>query len=185
VDWEARYRALVDEIAAEFPRFRLIRKDASLLQRSIDVALRVLTLGGLRHYLDDFVTTLGQRVYVPRDFAERPARERWVTLRHERVHLRQFRRWGFPLMALAYLFGPLPFGLAWARMRLERAAYEESLRAAVEAHGIAHVCDAAYRAHVIALFTGPAYGWMWPFPRAMARWYDGMVAALARDERRR
>src|SRR5206468_1511253 len=49
VDPERRYRALLEQIRREFPRFRLIRKDASLLQRSIHLALAVLTLGGQRH----------------------------------------------------------------------------------------------------------------------------------------
>jgi hypothetical protein len=169
---EARYRALLDEIRAEFPRFRLIHKSDSLLQRSIARALALLTLGAQRDYLDAYVTTLGQRVYVPPSWDERTPEDRWVTMRHERVHLRQFRRWTLPGMALAYLLLPLPFGLAWCRYRLERAAYEETLRAAREAWGDAVLCDAAFRARILAQFTTGAYGWMWPFPRALARWYD-------------
>jgi hypothetical protein len=81
-------------------------------------------------------------------------------------------------MALAYLALPLPFGLAWGRMRIERAAYEETIRAAAEVYGRAHVCNAAFRAYVIAQFTSAAYGWMWPFRRALERWYDGVLESL-------
>ncbi|MSP59137.1 MAG: hypothetical protein EXR72_02150 [Myxococcales bacterium] len=175
---EARYEALLDEIRAEFPRFLVIDKRDSLLQRSIQHALTVVTLGGQRRYLEGYVTTLGARVYVPSTWAARAAADRYITMRHERVHLRQFRRWSFPLMALLYLLLPLPFGLAWCRYRFERAAYEESLRAAAEVYGPAVLCDAAFRDGILAQFTSGAYGWMWPFPGALARWYERTALAL-------
>ncbi len=178
MDGEARYRALLDEIRAEFPRFRLIDKRDSLLQRSIARALVVLTLGGQRRYLESYVTTLGSRVYVPAGFMARAPDDRVITLRHERIHLRQFRRWTLPGMALLYLLLPLPLGLSWCRYRFERAAYEETLRAAFELGGAAVVCDAAFRAHIVEQFTSGAYGWMWPFRSAVERWYDSVVAAL-------
>jgi hypothetical protein len=178
VDGETRYQALLDEIRAEFPRFRLIRKDLSLLQRSIGRLLAVVTFGGQRRYLDRYVTTLGARVYVPASWDQRSADDRWMTMRHERVHLRQFRRWSFPLMAVLYLLVPLPLGLAWCRYRFERAAYEETLAAAHALHGERLLCDAAFRANIVEQFTSGAYGWMWPFRGAIERWYDEQVAAL-------
>jgi hypothetical protein len=178
VDAEARYRQLLVEVAAEFPRFRLVPKDHSWFQRCLDLGLRLVTLGGQTRYLDGYVTTIGQRIYVPRDWEARPAAERYLVLRHERVHLRQFRRFGLPLMAVLYLLFPLPLGLAWVRMRLEREAYEETLRATAAWYGRAAVCDPAFRAHIVEQFVSPAYGWMWPFRRAIERWYDGVVATL-------
>lgn len=175
---ERRYRALLAELRREFPGFRLLRKRDDSLQRVIDRALRVLTLGRMRAYLDGYQTTLGRTVYVTDDWASQPAVQRWATLRHEAVHLRQFRRYGFALMAVLYLLLPLPVGLAYGRMRLEREAYEETLRALHEALGEAAVRDEALRESIIRQFTGPAYGWMWPFPRAVARWYDDFVDAL-------
>ncbi len=178
LDGERLYAALLDEIRAEFPRFRLIVKDRSVLQRSIARALAALTLGAQRRYLTDYVTTIGARVYVPAGWADRDPLDRVITLRHERVHLRQFRRWTLPAMALGYLLLPLPAGLAWCRYRLERAAYEESLRATFELRGPEALCDAAFRARVVAQFTSGAYGWMWPFRRAIERWYDRTAVAL-------
>ena len=175
---EERYQALLDELHAEFPRFRLIDKSDSMLQRSIAWALAVVTFGGQRRYLSDYVTTLGERVYLPSTWPARSAVERTITLRHERVHLRQFRRWGFPLMAVVYLLVPLPLGLAYGRYRFERAAFEETLRATFELLGRERVCDAAFRSRIVAQFTAGAYGWMWPFPRAIERWYDRTLAAL-------
>jgi hypothetical protein len=79
-------------------------------------------------------------------------------------------------MAIAYLLLPLPIGLAWCRMRFERAAYEETLRVRYALGGRAAVEEV--RAHVISQFTSGSYAWMWPFPRALERWFDRFVATL-------
>ena len=105
--------------------------------------------------------------------------ERWATMRHEAVHLRQFRKFTFLGMAVLYLLLPLPAGLSYFRMRLEREAYEETLRAWYEAHGEGAVREKGLREHVIAQFTSASYGWMWPFPAALGRWYDRFVDRLA------
>ena len=99
-------------------------------------------------------------------------------LRHEAVHLRQFRRYGRVGMALLYLGPILPLGLAWGRARLEWEAYAETLRATAEVYGLEAAASPALRARLIAQFTGPAYGWMWPFPSTVSRWVDDALAAL-------
>jgi hypothetical protein len=175
-----RYTELVAALRREFPRFRVVRKDQSRLHRVIHYALIGLTLGRMRSYLDSFQTTIGSTVYVTPDWDAWSADERYVTLRHEAVHLRQFRRFTLPGMALAYIFLPLPMGLAWCRARLEWEAYAESVRAAAEVWGPDHPRRPAYRAHVLAQFTSAAYGWMWPFPRQLERWYDEVLATLDR-----
>lgn len=176
-----RLAVLLDEIEREFPRFRLIRKPESRLQRAIHRALMVVTAGQMRDYLDGYHTTMGQRVYVTGDWDQRPRDERWMILRHERIHMRQFRRYTFLGMALLYLLVPLPLGLAWFRARFEMEAYAESIRAAAELHGTAHVAAGPFKDRIVSQFTGPSYGWMWPFRRGVARWYDRVVARLAPD----
>ena len=171
-DGEARLAALLEEIREEVPGFRLLSKRDSRFQRLLHGLLVGLTFGGQRGYLDRYVTTIGRTVYVDLRWEERAALDRWATLRHERVHLRQFQRWGLVGMALLYLLVPLPVGLAWCRMRFEREAYEESIRALRDAYGAEYLRRPSVRARMIEQFTGPAYGWMWPFPRAVARWYD-------------
>jgi hypothetical protein len=174
VDLPAEYARLVDNL--ERDGVRLWAKDRVWHQRAIHWLLRLVTFGGQSHYLDRYVTTLGNRIYVTPDWEERSAADRLATLEHEYVHVQQFRRWGFLPMAIAYLLLPLPVGLAWCRMRLERAAYEESIRVQYRLGGRA--ATERMRAHVIRQFTSGAYGWMWPFPRAVARWYDDVVARL-------
>src|SRR5262245_20917564 len=100
--------ALLSEMQREFPRFRVVKKGASGLSRAIDVALKVLSLGGMRTYLTEYRTVIGDTLYVPDDWEEVDAADRVICLRHERVHLRQRRRYTMPLFAMAYLFLPLP-----------------------------------------------------------------------------
>ncbi len=177
-----RYTALVDALQAEIPGFRIVRKDRSPMHRAIHYALIAVTFGRMRTYLDSFQTTIGKTVYVTSDWDDWPADRRYVTLRHEAIHLRQFRKLTLPVMAVIYLLLPLPMGLAWGRAYLEREAYAESIRAAAEVWGSAAVRDASYRRHVIEQFTGPSYGWMWPFRNHLEGWYDEILASL--DEAR-
>ena len=178
VSTAARYEALLERIRAEFPGFRIVRKDDSRLQRVIHLALVALTLGGMRRYLDGYQTTLGETVYVTADWEQKHFEERIITLRHERVHMRQFERLTPVGMAAIYLLWPAPMGLAYGRARLEWEAYRETIRAVAEMRGVAAARDPALRERIIAQFTGPAYGWMWPFERTLHRWYDEAVADL-------
>jgi len=84
---------------------------------------------------------------------------------------------GFVPMAIAYLLLPLPMGFAWCRMRLEREAYEESVRVTFALGG--RPATDRLRPQVLEQFTSGAYGWMWPFPRQVARWYDRLVESIA------
>jgi hypothetical protein len=179
----SRYDELCAELAREFPGFRVVKKDASRLHRAIDRALRILTFGKMTRYLDGYQTTIGKTVYVTADWDSRRADERYVTMRHEAVHLRQFRRYTLPGMALFYLLLPVPMGAAYFRMRLERAAYEETIRASAEVWGLDYASGRELRERVIGAFVGPAYGWMWPFRRPLERWYDRVLAELDRHPR--
>ncbi len=64
-------------------------------------------------------------------------------------------------------------------------AYRETLRAVAESEGIEKARDPALVAQIIRRFTGPDYGWMWPFPRVVGRWIDeeiGRIAGARREE---
>jgi hypothetical protein len=172
----SKYDALVDALRIEFPRFRIVRKADSPMHRAIHVALKAITFGKMRTYLDSYQTTIGSTVYVTSDWNDWHPDRRYVVLRHEAVHLRQFRKWTLPGMALLYLFVPLPLGLAWWRARFEQEAYAETIRVAAEVWGKDHARD--MRPHIIAQFTGPSYGWMWPFRASLERWYDRILAQI-------
>jgi hypothetical protein len=53
----------------------------------------------------------------------------------------------------------------------------ETLRATAEHKGVDALRDERLRARIVERFTGPDYGWMWPFRRQVESWYDA-----ARDE---
>ncbi len=177
-----RYERLVAALRDELPGFRIVRKDRSRLHRAIDRVLLVVTFGQMRTYLTGYQTTIGKTLYVTSDWDDWTADRRYVTLRHEAVHLRQFRRYSLPVMAVLYILVPLPMGLAYFRARFEQEAYAETIRAAAEVWGPAVPREPAYRARIISQFTGPAYGWMWPFRKSLGRWYDQLLAGLD-DER--
>ncbi|MCC6872831.1 MAG: hypothetical protein IT378_00870 [Sandaracinaceae bacterium] len=157
----------------------MIDKAQDRFSRAIDLALKVVTLGGQRSYMTRYVTTIGARIYLPSGWGERSPESRYVTLRHEAIHLAQFRRYGLAGTALIYLLPIFPIGLAWGRTMLEKEAYAETFRATAEVFGLDAARDPALRAHVIAQFTGPAYGWMWPFRASLEHWIDGVLAELS------
>jgi len=174
-----RLSQLITEIAGEFPGFRLVAKRDSKLSAAIDVALKLVTLGAQRAYLTHYHTVIGYTVFTPDSWETADEIEQLIVLRHERVHLRQRRRYGLPLMAFLYFVPFLPLGLAYGRARLEWEAYRETLRATAELCGLERAQSAALRTGIVGRFTGGDYGWMWPFRRQVEGWYDRALAELA------
>jgi hypothetical protein len=175
---QRRLEALLDDFARRIPPVRLVKKSASWHQRAAAAALKLVTLGGQRAYLTQYVTTLGHTIYVPDDFDTWSPTRACEVLRHEAVHVAQFDRLGVPLMVVLYGLLPLPLGLAYFRARLEWEAYTETLRAVAELEGIDAARSPTLRAEIIRRFTGPDYGWMWPFPGVVSRWIDEALAAI-------
>jgi hypothetical protein len=168
----------LDELRREFPKLEVIDKADDPFSRLIDRVLRFLTFGGQSAYTTRYVTTIGQRIYLPTTWAGRDEIDKVITLRHEAVHLRQFRRYTRLGMSFLYLVPLFPMGLAWGRARLEWEAYAETLRATAELVGEAAAHDPALHAHIVKQFVGPAYGWMWPFPAMVRRWIAEVLEDL-------
>jgi hypothetical protein len=170
----------IAEIRAEFPDFRIVAKRDHALSKVIDVLLRVLTLGAQHQYLSHYHTVLGNTLYVPDKWESTPEVDQVITLRHERVHLRQRRRYGDVLMAFLYVVPFLPLGLAYGRARIEWEAYSESIRATAELQGYEAAASPALRAHIVRQFVSGAYGWMWPFPGMVEKWYEVVLQGIRR-----
>jgi hypothetical protein len=171
------------DIRAEFPAFCIRPKRGDRLSQAIDVALRIVTLGGQKHYLTRYHTVIGDTLYVPETWNDLADLDRVILLRHERVHLRQRRRYGAALMAFLYLVPFFPLGLAYGRARIEWEAYEETLRATAELRGLSAARDGQLRTQIVRRFTGPDYGWMWPFRAVVERWYDQALSELSQGAR--
>ncbi len=172
----------IEEIKREFPRFRIVEKTKSRLNRVIDVCLKFITFYGQSGYMTEYHTVLGYTLYVPGDWEQISDIDRVITLRHERVHLRQRRRYTMLGMALLYLLPFFPLGLAYGRARIEWEAYCETLRAVREFRGPQALRSPALRSRIVKQFTSPAYGWMWPFRKTVERWYDQAVQRLTKDD---
>ena len=175
-----RYERLLDELARRSAPVSIRPKSASRAQAFIDHALRVLTLGGQDRYLSEYVTTLGTTIWVPASWEAWSYRSRYKVLRHELVHVRQFERFTWVGMVLLYGFFPLPAGLAWGRAMLEWEAYAVTLEVEAELDGLAAASDPALHEEIVSRFTGPDYGWMWPFEGWVRRRIAETVTAISR-----
>jgi|SRR5687768_12995492 len=169
---------MIAEISEEFPRFKLVTKRAHPLSHAIDVALRIVTFGTQSQYLSHYHTVIGDTLYTPARWDSTSDPDKVIVLRHERVHLRQRRRYGLPLMAFIYFVPFLPIGLAYGRARLEWEAYEETLLATAELKGLDAARSPELRKAIVKRFTGGAYAFMWPFPRMVERWYARCLARI-------
>lgn len=158
---EADYDAYLVSLRERFPSFKVIPKAESRLNRLIDRVLRVLTAGGQSSYMSQYVTTLGSRIYTPANWATRPPSVRYCVMRHEAVHIAQFKRYGWLGMTLLYVLLPLPFGFAAGRAWLEWEAYKETIIATWQVAGPDAARSQALRDDIVRRFTGPDYGWMW------------------------
>jgi hypothetical protein len=123
------------------------------------------------------------KLWVPESWDRMGDLDRYVLLRHERVHLRQRARMGDVAMAFVYLVPFFPLFLAYGRAWIEWEAYRETLRATAEVYGV----DAAesLRSHIVGRFVGGEYGWMWPFPRRVNAWFDEAMAEIRNSTARR
>jgi hypothetical protein len=86
-------------------------------------------------------------------------------------------------MALVYLLPIFPVFAAWGRARIEWEAYVETIRATAEVYGL----DAAraLEPEILRRYVGPDYGWMWPFPAVVRRWFGKVIAELEAEGTRR
>lgn len=160
---------------AEFPRFRVVRKNDSTLMRVISVLLLFN-----KSFMRSYVTTIGNTMWTPTYWRSYSDETRAALLRHERVHLWQQRRYGMLAYAFLYLFWPVPVLFAARRREFEMEAYAEQMRANSEYFGYAMLEDEAYRDSMIDHFTTGEYCWMWVRRSDVERWYDGVVSSICR-----
>jgi hypothetical protein len=180
-----RFDFLLARVVEEFPNFRIVSRNASWLR----IPFAVLAFVTRRKY-DTFTTTIGSTMYVAENWWARSGDERYRTLRHELIHVRQFHRWplgrNWPrlnhvLMAVCYLLLPLP--VLWTfRARLEREGYTQTLLVEYELHGPMSAHTSIRRAEWMAeTFGGSAYAWMWRRKKARL-WALDTIARIHQGE---
>lgn len=103
------YFAHVFNLKAEFPKFRIQKKEDSNLMKFISWVLFLITFGQMKRetFMDLFVTTLGYTVYVNSSWDRLPEDDKLSVLVHEATHIRQYDEEGV-LFALKYALFPLP-----------------------------------------------------------------------------
>lgn len=172
---------LLEEIRKEFPSFKLLRKEDSRLMKAIGLFLAIITFGQSTDFMTRFHTTIRYTVYVSSSWGSMSDVAKQVLLRHERVHMRQSKKYGFILYSFLYVLFPFPTLFAYFRMRFEREAYTESLRAIVDLYpgGLELIRRADYRKRMLRHFTTSEYFWMWPFRKGLNRWFDATLAELS------
>ena len=168
------YSKLLEETKKEFPDFEIIEKEKSALMKLIDVALKIITFGQMKLFMTGFITVLGNKVYVPGSWEDATVTSKAEIIRHERVHMRQSKKYGRVLFSILYLLVPFPLGIAYFRKKFEQEAYEESFKAIYEYHG-EKAFTPRLKESMIAHFTTAQYFWMWPFRKSVEAWYDEAV----------
>lgn len=173
---------LKKEILAEFPDFKVVPKSESSLMKAVNALLLVVSFGQIKQFMTSFTTTIGTTVYVTENWKVSTDQSKAILLRHERVHMRQARRLTRPLFSFLYLFVFLPGFLAYFRARFEKEAYEETVRATFEYYGRQAVFAKDFRERIAKNFTGPAYLYMWPFPKTVDKWILDAAEKVAGKE---
>lgn len=171
------YVDLLLEVKEEFPEFRITKRVQSKLMKFFDAILKIISLGKISNFMNGFVTTIGNTVYVPDAWETWSSSRKAIVLRHERVHMRQAREMGKVKFFFLYLFFPLPAIFAFYRTKLEKEAYEESLKAYYEYYGLKFFTS-TLREEIIKNFTTSSYFWMWPWRSKIESWYDSVVADI-------
>jgi hypothetical protein len=173
--------AFNEEVRAEFPDYKIVRKSDSLWMKVCDVLLRVITLNQQDRFMSSYTTTIGTTVYTPKVWEDsQDDLAKIITLRHERVHMRQRLRYGLFLYGVLY-FLVLPTVLAFFRKKFEMEAYEESIRATASLRGVKEILKKEYREKMVGHFTSADYFWIWPFRKSIEAWFDEAREKVLRE----
>lgn len=159
-------------IKSEFPKFEIIQKKDSLFMKILNVLLRIITFNVQKFFMSKYITTIGEKVYVPDSWDEMDERSKIIVLRHERIHMLQKKRYTFLIFSIMYLLIPFPFLVAYCRMRFEKEAYEESIKLQVALYGKNSAKNEKFKESIVKQFTTGAYGWMWIFKSNIEDWFD-------------
>ena len=169
---------LIKEIKEEFPSFSIVYKTDSKMMKTIDTLFKTFTFGKNSSFMKEYVTTINNTVYVNTDWDKYTENMKYVILSHERIHMRQARKYGFLLYAFLYLFVFFPIGLAYFRAKFEKEAYTESMKCTYNIYGQLPLLSKKYKEYIMSQFTGPAYLWMFPFKNNIESWYDNTVKEI-------
>jgi hypothetical protein len=188
---ETRLDTLLTDLKKEFPELIICLKNDVWWHWVIHVLICVITLFFNRRYMGGFTTTTPNRIALSDDYyrklkiigpSDNPSLcdydEIWVTLSHERQHLRDFRDWGFFKMAWMYLIPP--FFFAWGRTKIELRAYAVTLACDFQLNR-EFVESVKYKNWWVNQFTSAGYAWMWVLKSDVCSWFDDNLKSLQEE----
>jgi hypothetical protein len=149
----------------EFPKFKLVQKENSKLMKFLNFFIKLWNPA----FMEQFTTVLGYSVYMP--ISVRDTLVGYEVLRHEAVHMRQFKKWWL-LQTISY--GILPIGPSF-RAYWEYQGYLENIKVRSE---LGWPMGDAYIDWLVSQFTGRAYLWMWPFKASLTKKFKAERARL-------
>lgn len=181
-----RLDILCEELKSEFPNLKMGHKRDIWWHWVIHFFVCLFTFFINRKYISGYTTTTKNRIDLGDSVNKnllagfkRTTYEEyvvWCALVHERVHLRQFRDKGTPVMVFLYLFPPV-FICYGRAVIIEKPAYLATLRAAYVYDPI-NVCSQFYRNWWVSQFVSAAYGWAWIFKGQVESWFDTELLKL-------
>ena len=186
-----RYERLKLRVEAEIPGMKVVRHGDSYFIRAIHWLLRVLSVGKFEP--SRFTTTIGKHMYVSDTWMKSSDQSKYTTLRHEVIHMRQFRRWpmkfldlpvlrliNFTIFSFCYLL-VFPFRIT-LRSKFEREAYTQTLLVHYEIAGQYPLRMAQNLvSHMGANFSDSSYFYMWN-NKAARKWAADTMVAIERGE---
>lgn len=128
----------------------------------------------LFRFYNNFTTTINKTISTSDRFELKTVKSQILTLRHEEVHIKQAKRYSFPIFALLYLFFPLPIGFAYARAKFEWEAYEVQIKSMIKSgYTRQEIAD-----QIFPYFTGSDYLYMMPFKFILNRWLKDSIKKI-------
>lgn len=172
------HRDFVEKLKADFPGFSIEEKDSSRWMKFFDLLLKMVTLWRLNDFMTKSTTVFGGKMYVTKGWKNRSEKTKIITLRHERKHLEQKKKYGGLWFSFLYLFVPVPMFFAYFRRKFEQEAYAETIAATAEAYGAHVLIDDRFRASMVGHFTSYTYAWTWVVKGDIEEWYDSVVDSI-------
>jgi len=169
---------LILELLREFPEFKIVKKEDSSLMRAINILLKVITFGKIKSFMSVYITTIGYKIYTPSAWEHM---DRVAILSHERIHMRQRKKYGALWFSFSYLFLWAPTIFSYFRKKYEQEAYEETLRCIATTGGIHYIEDKLFKDSIVTCFTSSQYFWTWPFKKSIESWYDATVEKIRKE----
>lgn len=147
----SKFNDLVASLEAQYPKFKVVPKESSKLMGFVNFFMKRIN----PLWMSRFTMTLGYSVYMPQGYIGTTAG--YEILRHEAIHVGDFKKWKL-LLPLSYVL-LLPIGIT-LRALWEFRGYKESMRVELEDTGTIsdHTID-----FIAEQFTGWNYIKMCPF----------------------